>query len=262
MRAKAFLVGTVLLLGATTAAGTLWLHRENGQLRRRATALRRENQAIDRLREQNARAQVLVATMTETHATSAPTVHAEVEKLRAEIAALQHAAEARWRPNTATDPVVAANRNPEQGLVRIEHFQNAGRATPGTAWQTLVWATTQGVDDTVAQLLAFDGSARDQVAAMIAALPDETRAKYPTPEKLAALLFASVVTGHEAAQVLKQDYQDAEHATVTVAFERTPKGVPLPMRWEGDGWRLVVTEAMLPQLRRILHGEPPSTSSK
>jgi hypothetical protein len=131
--------------------------------------------------------------------------------------------------------------------MRLEHFQNKGQATPAAAFQTFVWAAMKGEDATLAGMIALDHAAREKGTAVVAALPEETRTKYPTPEKLAALFFAAALTGQPSAQVLDVSFPDAQHATVQVRG-LTDKTQKIPMQLGPQGWQIVVPVGMAERL--------------
>ena len=138
----------------------------------------------------------------------------------------------------------------------MEHFQNAGQATPGAAFQTFVWAAMKGEDATLAGMIAFPGAAREKAEAVVAALPAEVQAKYPTPEKLAALFFANALTAMNAAQVVDVTLPDAEHAVVTVRG-LTDRPQKIPMQLGSSGWQIVVPEGMVGKLGGWASGGSP-----
>lgn len=258
---RIFKVGLFALLLVGVAA-IVWVRRDNERLRRRVTDLNRQITQVVGLREENARTRRLVARATEFEGEAAGALHAEMEQLRGEIADLEQRAEERHANGKANGAALAANRDPEAGLVLMENFQDAGRATPSAAFQTMVWAATRGDDRAVASLLAFEPAARERAQAMIAALPEGARAKYPTPESLAALLFADVITGHAAARVMGQAFQDTQHATVTVGFGPTSEGRPLAMQWGATGWQLVVPDKAIDGILQKLSGATDTSAGK
>jgi hypothetical protein len=250
MNSKLAKIGLVLLLAVAGVMGVFWLRKDNEQLRHRTAGLQRQNAELGRVHEQNARTRELIARAADEGDGAARAIHAEVEKVRREIAELEQRAEA-WRAKgSAGATALAANRDPEKSLVLVENFRNAGRATPSAAFQTLVWAATKGDDLALASLLTFDRGVREQLERMIAALPEAMRAKYPTAESMGALFFAHLVTGHAAARVLAQDITDAQHATVTIAFERMSAGRPQAMTLGPGGWQLAVTDEMAAEFQQ------------
>ncbi len=259
---KPLKTGLVAAFVAIGVAGVFWLRESNVQLRQRSAILRRQGEELGRLRVQNAHARALLAQTTAGGDDAARAIHAEVERLRREIAAREQSAEARRAQREAGVAALAANRDPEQGLVRVENFQNVGQSTPSAGFQTLVWAAMTGDDRVAMNLVGFEPAAREQTMALIAELPASVRTKYPTPESLAVLFFANFITGHDAARILGQVVRDPQHATVTVGLDLASSGRPFPMQRGPDGWQLAVTEAMMPELLRQVRGAPERPGGK
>ncbi len=247
MMARLMRLGLLALLLIGCGATVLWLRRDNERLERRLATGRAQEAQIARLRAENARARTLQDTGSGTAA-----IDAEIARLQAEIAGREKGGQG---PGPVTD-ALDRNRDPEKELTRIEFFREVGNATPRAALQSLMAAALRGDDGRVAGLMAFDGPARAEIEAQLARLPPALRAKYPTPESLAALLFAEVVTGHDAARLVREDFSDPRHATVTVAFARTPAGRPLPLELGAGGWQLAISAELLPELRRALGAAP------
>lgn len=247
MRAKLsgiVMVGVLLVIGPAVA---FWLARDNAWLRREAGQLRRQSVSPATLRDENARLRALAERLRDEPATAIEQGAQRAESRRDAD-----------RPAAAdeTEAALAANRDPERDFVLVENFQNAGRASPSAAFQTLVWAAANNDQNTLTSILTFDPEVRRQLEARIAALPEAVRASYPTPERLAALFFAELVTGHTAARVLGQDTADPQHATVTIAFEHMPAGRPLPARLGAEGWQLAVTGELAAEFSRQMRGPP------
>ena len=245
---KIFLVSLFVVAGTAAIVG---LRLDRNRLRQRIGDARRQKAESDRLRDDNRRAQELLKQV-ETDATgSAQAIHADVMQARAEVAGLEKKAEAARADQlaqTAADATALANnRDPEKGLVRLENFQDVGRAQPGAAFQTFVWAAMKGEDATLAGMIAFPGAAREKAEAVVAALPAEVQAKYSIPEKLAALFFANALTAMNAAQVVDVTLPDAEHAVVTVRG-LTDRPQKIPMQLGPSGWQIVVPEGMVGKL--------------
>ena len=256
MLARLIRIGVLVALVVVGGVGIISLRRDNERLRHRAAEVRRQREQVTQLREENVRAKTLAADTADSGAGAAAAMQAELLRLRSEVADLEKRGEERRTKASGASAALAANRDPEKDLVLVENFSNAGRGTPSATFQTLVWAATKGDDQTLASLLTLDAHAREQIERMLAALPEAARAKYPDAEKVAALFFANLVTGHTAARVLSQDLTDPQHATVTFAFERMPTGRPLAVRLGPGGWQLAVTDEMAVEFQRQMRGRP------
>lgn len=242
-------LGTVVVLAL---GGTMVVVRlDNAHLRRQLARLHGQRQQAERVRDDNRQLQEIVSRAQAGTADGARAVHADLVRVRTEVEDLERQAQASYaqmRTQSTQDAEnLVNNRDPEKGLMRLEYFQNKGQATPMAAFQTFVWAAMKGEDATLAGMIAMDTAAREKGMAVVAALPEETRVKYPTPEKLAALFFAAALTGQPSAQVLDVSFPDGQHATVQVRG-LTDKVQKIPMQLGPQGWQIVVPVGMAERL--------------
>jgi hypothetical protein len=243
------ILSTVAVLAFSGAMVAVRL--DNAHVRRQIARLHGQRQQAERLRDDNRQLQEIIARAQADTADGARAIHADLVRARMEVEDLERtarASHAQMRAASAHDAEhLANNRDPEKGLMPLEHFQNKGQATPAAAFQTFVWAAMKGEDATLAGMIAMDNAAREKGKAVVAALPEETRSKYPTPEKLAALFFAAALTGQPSAQVLDVSFPDTQHATVQVRglTDRTQK---IPMQLGAQGWQIVVPAGMAERL--------------
>ena len=254
MVAKLLKILLPLTLVAAGTAEIVVLRMNHARLQQHAVYLRQRNERMAQLRE---RTQDLITRATDGDASAVRTIHAELVQARAEVSELEKGAEERRLKRTAQSDAAASamtsNRDPEKGLVRLENFRNIGRATPSAAFQTLMWAAVKGDDDTIARMLSVTGAAREKADAFIAALPEETRAIYPTPETLAALAFADMALGQTAVQVLRQTTVDPLNTNLSVAgAENAPK--TFSFRLGAGGWQMVVPEQAIQGIQNRLNG--------
>src|SRR5471030_3141809 len=144
MISKPLKIALVVLLLAVSGGAVAFLHLSNVQMRRRLAALQLRNQAVTRLRVDNAELKSELARTQGDEASATQAIHADVIRLRGEIAEWEKRAAERNQQLTAKaaaeSAALDANRDPQKGLTRLEHFRNLGQATPGAAFQTLVWA--------------------------------------------------------------------------------------------------------------------------
>lgn len=195
----------------------------NAKLRQRIIDLRQQNTEALRLREESQRAKEQVALFATDAASAEQAMQRDVVQLRKEVAALEQRAvqrRAEHQAQTVADAAaLEANRDSRKGPIRAEFAVNAGRATPGAAFETLIWAAPKGQDETMAAAVAVTGRAREKAEALLADLPAEARIKYPTPEKLAALFFANgILQELQSFEVLDHTLIDATHAKLAVRF--------------------------------------------
>jgi hypothetical protein len=246
---KVALVMLVVVGGIVTFVG---FRLANNKLRQRMDALRQSQVESERLREGNRRTKALLAQGAGDKDAAADAIQAEVGRLRREVDELEKRAvekrEQRTAQMAADAEALANNRDPAQGLTRLEHFRDVGVATPAAAFQTFVWAAIVGADEKLAELIAFPGDGRREAMEIVAGLTDTDRAKYPTPEKLAALFFADAFTSMSAAQIIDVAMADAQHAIVRVRG-LTTKEEKIPLQLGASGWQVVVPEAMVGKLK-------------
>lgn len=257
MATKTFkvLIGTVL--GLTVGTFLVVTQLDNIHLRKRISEVRNQSQHVARLRESNQQTKQLLARVQASGSEGAQAVHEEAVRVKAEVQELERKARADYaqvRMQTAQDAEQLVNgRDPEKGLVRLENFQNVGQVTPSAAFQTFVWAAMKGEDARLSGMIVMDAAAREKGLAVVAALPEEARAKFPTPEKLAALFFASALTGMPSAEIVEIVQNDPQHAVLTVRG-LTDKTQKIPMQLEAQGWQVVVPVGMAEMLGRWAAG--------
>jgi hypothetical protein len=224
---------------------------DNTRVQRQLARLRDQRQQAERVRDDNHQLQEIVTRAQADTADGARAIHADLVRARTEVEELERKARATYTQMRATSAQdaenLANNRDPEKGLMRLEHFQNKGAATPAAAFQTFVWAAMKGEDATLASMITMDSAAREKGIAVVAALPEEAQAKYPTPEKLAALFFAAALTGQPSAQIVDVSQSDSEHAIVQVRG-LTVKVQKVPMQLGPQGWQIVVPVGMTKRL--------------
>lgn len=238
---------TVLALGGVMVAVRL----DNAHLRQQLARQHGQRQQAERTRAENRQLQEIVRRAQADTADGARAIHADLLRARKEVEALERNARATYAQMLATSAQdaenLANNRNPEKGLMRLEHFQSRGAATPAAAFQTFVWAAMKGEDATLAGLITMDRAAREKGMAAVAALPEEARVQYPTPEKLAALFFAAALTGQPSAQILEVSQLDSQHAIVQVRG-LTDQVQKVPMQLGAQGWQISVPAEMTERL--------------
>ncbi len=252
------------MLVAAGAVAVGGLHLDNARLRTRVADSHRQRERLERLREENRRAQEIVKRSQTDETGAARAVHDDVVRVRGEVAALEkRAAEqhARLTAKTAAEAeTLANNRDPQKGLTRLEHFQNLGQGTPGAAWQTLVWGALKGDDAVLAQVITISAPALAKAEALIAGLPEGARAQW-TPEKLAAMFFTGAFNEVTAAQVMTENTKDAQHVELRVRLKSGTKEPIIPFQWElgAKGWQVVFEEKFLGAVRKKIAGaEGPS----
>ncbi len=253
MSSKTFqIVGAIAVLSAGAAA-LVGLGIEHTQLKRRLARQREWQQMTQRLEEENRQLGTLAARDGTGDAAARDAVHAELEAARRELAELEkRAREQRTQlvARAASDSAALANnRDPVRGLTRPEYFADVGQATPAAAFQTLGWATLHQ-PERIASLLTLAPAARTKAEALIAALPEETRAKW-TPEKLGELWLTGALTSASAFQIGEVKMEAANSATLALRVMPAPRQEPkLKMELAPNGWRVLIDERAIDIVRK------------
>jgi hypothetical protein len=249
-----------VLVIAAVAIGVVELRKDNLRLQQRVTDLRRRYEQLTRRRDEDIRTQDLVARAQAENAEAMGELHSKLLRARAEVSELEKSAEENRTRKMARSmseaAMLANNRDPENGLVRIENFQNLGRSTPVAAFETIIWATVNGDDNILADSLSLTDAARQKAEALIANLPEDERAEYPTPEKLAALSLASLVLNQTAFQIDAQTPVDAQNVTLSVSSVAGNKSRDVPFVSSPTGWQVVVPESAIAEIQNKLSDGP------
>jgi hypothetical protein len=257
MIANVLKIGSVVLLVAAMGAASFFLHWQNARLRTRIADLRRERAPTAPLQTENARLQSVITRAQGNETEAARAVQEELVRTRARVAELEQRAEQQRTQLSAQAAgeaeALANNRDPRQGLTRLEHFQNVGQATPGAALQTMIWAAMKGDEMTLTKMLVLSAEARASADQWIAGMPEETRGKW-TPEKLAALAITGVITDVSAAEIAGEKLDDPQHATVTLRIPGVdPAKTKLQFQRGGEGWQAVLPATQIEVLRRRMN---------
>lgn len=248
-------IASVLVLAGAT--GLILQQKTSTQLRGEIEELRRQGGENTRLRAENRRLTQAVA-----EGAVLRDEHAELVRLRAEIAALKN-----QPPTPAPAPVrrsggaAAGQAVPAaSGMVPVEAMGNVGRATPRAAGQTEAWAIQRGDVDTAASLLTFAPEERAKMEALVAALPDNLREQYGTPERLMAMVMAGLPRPIAAVQVLDEMEQGPDDYVQHIQLKYSDGRVrtdELLFHRDADGWRRVVSPATVDRVITALKNGPP-----
>jgi len=229
-------IGIFAALAVAGVAEIVWLRQHNARLRTEVAEWRARNWELAPVREENLRLRAAAARVETLPETAVGESRPPPRETGSEMRAAGR----------------AANRDPEKGLVALENFSNVGRASPGAAFQTAIWAIVKGDDDTLAHAFALTDAARKKADKLLADLPDTVRAKYASPEKLVGVfLSAGVLIGADGFQIVSQDFADASHATVWLGTGRGQDD-KFAMQLGPDGWQLTVDEKDLNAIKFVL----------
>jgi hypothetical protein len=242
----------LLILVVATGAGVLVLRQNNARLQAHVDARRQE---IPITHRSNSALPPQMGTVEQVKALVLSNEMADrLTQLREEIATLEQKAQAQAEADRDAIEALDKQRNPEQGMMKLEHMQNVGQATPAAALQTLFWAALKGEDQVMTRIIGWDETVRPKAQALIDRLPAEMRARYPTPEALAALFFSKHVLDVPAIHISKSVFTDAANASLTVKG-LTRADQHLPMRLGPNGWQIIAGEPMLKGLSEQLSGK-------
>jgi hypothetical protein len=243
----------ILALLITGGMQIVSLHRTNATLRTQVNEKRglREKRTVQA--EQAAQAIASSGDKGENTAATGEGV-AGLTTLQAEVAALEQRATEHYAANSEETDAPSTNRDPEKGMTKLEYMQNVGQSTPAAALQTFFWAALKGEDQVMVRILAWDESVRPRVQALIDRLPEESRARYPTPEKIWALIISKYALDVSAIHIAETALKDPTNASLTVRG-LTGGDEHLPMHLGAAGWQLWLGDGQLKMLSNELTGK-------
>jgi hypothetical protein len=238
-----FKIVLLVAIGVFGATALTLLHLDNRRLRRVITARQETTRPAAALREENAVLKKLVDDSQRNAASAAENVHADLQRAQFQIAQLEKQAEVQRTEKAQRDErlatMLATNRDPLRGFVRLEHFQNQGQSTPSAAFQTMVWAALKGEDAALANICKMSNMTRIQAEALIARLPHDGEEQW-TPAKLAALWVDSALLEVSALQITGESRVDPEHAIVTVRAPDMEKDEKIKLNLTPSGWKVML----------------------
>jgi hypothetical protein len=126
-------------------------------------------------------------------------------------------------------------------------YRNEGQATPLATLQTFAWACDRGDTATIATLLHFDTEARKKAESYMATLPEGARARWRSPDDMAAtyLAAANIDNPFPTADILQNAAIAPTSADrVTLRLPSTLKDNTQYQK-SGDIWKYVITETMV-----------------
>lgn len=177
----------------------------------------------------------------------AETLAREIESLRQRLAAPEAL------PSLKRASLVVP---PHEGSV----WNDRGRATPASAFETVQWAIDTGEVDALEASITLDEAARGTAASLFASLDAASQAEFRTPEHLVAAIMAaksrSDLTG---AEVLEQSTSDDGTCALRLRIAGTylaPREISLRFEASPNGWRLRVPAKIITSYRNLLFGPP------
>ncbi|MEO5960947.1 MAG: hypothetical protein ABIR80_17715 [Opitutaceae bacterium] len=165
---------------------------------------------------------------------------------------------------TSTAPAVTPtveNRDPSQGMVATEHLRAVGHATPGDAFQTLVWAALNGQDELLAGSFSLSDGARAKLETLLAGMDANARKKFTVPESVPALLLArEILKKTLRLQIVSVDATADDTATVhTKITTRVGRlsSQSFPMRRVNGKWTFAAEDKMIDSMIESLSRQRP-----
>jgi hypothetical protein len=119
-------------------------------------------------------------------------------------------------------------------------WKNVGNATAAAALETFLWAATHGEIDELAKLVEF--VRRPTSAALNGSPTDRARSEYATPEKAAALMYASTTGEAVELRSFPKFVTSPISVIITVRFVTASGGEFGQVFWimqRPDGWRIM-----------------------
>jgi hypothetical protein len=251
------LVLLCLVVGGVSAL--LWHgSRVSARMRAEIAALGVGRDSIAALRRENQRLAVAAAGRGDL----AQAEHAELVRLRARIEGWQLQLE-QIAARPAAKPAAAAGELPSRAAP--PPWQNKGRATAAGACETSLWAQWHGDLEAFLPTVSFAAEAREKLATLFSAQPAEDRARYGSPERMAAMLALSATAGSAAGDPLPMQLverpQDADNVDVTLRVQ-LPQGPErertLRVRRFADGWKVILPMEQANMLETTLTCIPPT----
>jgi len=233
--------GIPLILGSTAILGLLWFWElDHADGRRRELASLSTRQAPPAATAPNGETSLPYRAQDPAEAEEIQRLHAEIERLRANVAA-------RRQSNARPSSEPKANQaTMTEGSLAVSEWKNQGQATPTDALETSLWAAAGGDLQTLARTLYLDPQAKAKASLLFGSLPAEQRADFSNTEEFIALLMApDIPLGQAHLNPLKGQYpanytevvaslsDDAHHnRTAVIGLVKTAT----------DEWRLLVPE--------------------
>jgi hypothetical protein len=236
MRKAVLALGIPALMIAVIIFAVIRREEATRRLRAELAALVRQRTDLTELRQENrdlAMKQISVEELARLRRE-----HAEMERLRREIDGLKH------HQSSGLSPTAGDNGT----MVPAVDWKSAGKETPKTAFESVLWAATHQDIDSLASLLSFSAKTRAAADEFFAQLPDSVRTQYGSPEKIAAtMLAANMPSGLSAMSELSENAKP-DDATLLMGIQRSDgseKETFFQFHRGADGWQLIVPASVM-----------------
>lgn len=233
------IVGVTSALAVAATIGLVVQHKSNFQLRAQIERLRSQSKTEVNLRMRRER---LANTLSNPSTNVGPTGVVTMQK----------------------GSLPATGGLPGAGMIARETWADVGLATPAAAYETALWAVREQDLDALAKTFVFRQDDREKLAALIATLPEDARAKYASPEQVMALMIS---TGPEveAFQILSETQQGPNTVVAQVQLQlASGSSLEGPIVFQGgaDGWQLLLPQGEVAGAIRFLTGGPAPSSGE
>jgi hypothetical protein len=218
-------------------------HQGTLALRSEVQLARAQNDELARLTRENEQArgrQVSGADLD-----SLRTDHLLVERLRGELEAL--------KKSSAASAAKPGGLVPTQKSIPAAEWRNAGRDTARDAFETALWAASNGDPATLAGTLELSTGAKTKAQALFDGLSDDVKARYGSPEQLVALLAARAI--NVSAMTILREQGDDEVKSLEVVLQQPaapPRKAFFGLHRADSTWRLVVPEVAVDSYAKLL----------
>ena len=235
-----------LALAVVIGFGVWWQASASMHLREEQARLAAEVTGIARLKALNTQHQATALSTTELQklneaAAEASALRSRISKLKEEVS----------RPSMGTSEAPKKSE---------ERWRNLGQATPHDTVQSIIWAATGGEVDALVTMLTYDADSRAAADDLFAAIPPESRALFPTADKLVATLISGrLPADFTEAQIIEQFDPNAYTTQAKVRLSRSarstdaPREVTFSFQRTGSAWRLVVPKSVIAEFQRTLN---------
>lgn len=176
--------------------------------------------------------------------------HAEAEALRRRLAAIQRQARA------ASDS--GANSDSGPTTQPVDAWIYAGRATPQTTIESVLWSASRGEIERLATLIAFSPVITARAYALFSQLPESAQQEFGTPQRVIATLLAGGFPESASAMTTLGISQSGGSAAMTVRVDRSDgqaRTSLLQLQQGPDGWQLLVPSNVMKNYEETLAGK-------
>ena len=241
-----------MVLAIGLGAGVWWQAQANTLLREERVRLQTQTMELARLRA--AQAQQRGAPPSPTELKKLHDDANEASRLRSSLEVME-----------AAEATLAVSKNPPGVAEKKAElvWRNVGQTTPSDTLHSVICTAVNGDIDTLMPMLVFDPESRATAEALRAWLPEETRAQYPTVEKLIATMISGRMSADlSRAQLIEQTNETPDLVSARFQLQRAiadtiePRNVSFRFQRSGSDWTLLVPKSVVAEYWRSLGGTP------